>query len=425
MSQRRVSTDKPFLHYGRHNISAADIDAVVDVLRGNWLTQGPDIEKFESRIAQAVSARHVIACSNGTAALHLSLLALGIGPDDIVVTTPITFLADANAARYVGAGVQLVDIDSATGNMSPLKVAELLQGDRDHRIKAIIPVHFAGQPCDLVEIYRLAKNHGASVIEDACHALGAKYPADGQWCHVGCNAHSDLAAFSFHPVKHVACGEGGAVTTASPVLAQKVRKLRSHGIERIDFQHLNLSQDRTGTLNPWYYELHELGYNYRLTDIQAALGASQLDQLQFSIAERQRIAQTYEQLINDTFADRSVTLLGNVSGSNHAYHLAVALIDFESFGVTRAEVMRKLAADEIGTQVHYIPIHYQPYYQRLFKGQTVQLPEAETYYQQALSIPMYPQLTELDCQRVVNALEAALKSKGESVVPIARRRSLV
>ncbi|RME20951.1 MAG: aminotransferase class I/II-fold pyridoxal phosphate-dependent enzyme, partial [Candidatus Zixiibacteriota bacterium] len=285
-------TPARFIPYGRQHITEQDIAAVVDVLKSDWLTQGPGVPAFEQTLKDTVGAEEAVACANGTAALHLAMLALGIGPGDVVVTTPITFLATANCARYVDADVQFVDIDPVTGLMDIAALRQHLKDDRNHRVKAIIPVHFAGQPVDLPAVRQLADEHGAYVIDDACHAIGAEYECAGKWYRVGCGAHSDLTVFSFHPVKHVAMGEGGAVTTGDARLAVRLRQFRNHGIERDARRMVNKDQafDGSGRPNPWYYEMHKLGFNYRLTDIQAALGTSQLNRLEISIRRRRELA---------------------------------------------------------------------------------------------------------------------------------------
>jgi UDP-4-amino-4,6-dideoxy-N-acetyl-beta-L-altrosamine transaminase len=397
-----------FLPYGRQSVSQEDIDAVTTVLRSDFLTQGPAIERFEQALAAAVSARHAVACSNGTAALHLALMALDISRNDILVTTPNTFVASANCARYVGAEVKFCDIDPRTGLLDPTELERLLSRDKQRRIKAIVPVHFAGQPAELSIIAELARAHGAYVIDDACHALGAGYLESGRRRTIGDNFHSDLTVFSFHPVKHVATGEGGAVTTSDAMLATRLRQLRTHGIIKSEFMQTDMAFSDRGELNPWYYEMTELGLNYRLTDIQAALGASQLSRLTQSINRRNEIAKQYATCLSSTFDHDRVRPLEVRAGLTHAYHLYVVGIDFAAFGRTRAQVMNSLKTKGVGTQVHYIPVHLQPYYRERYRFAVGDFPMAEAYYARALSLPMYPGLSDEDIEYVVAELESAL-----------------
>jgi UDP-4-amino-4,6-dideoxy-N-acetyl-beta-L-altrosamine transaminase len=397
-----------FLPYGRQSISQADIDAVVSVLQSDYLTQGPTIELFEQKLAATVGARHAIVCSNGTAALHLAMMALDLGPGATVVTTANTFVASANCARYVGAEVTFCDIDPHTGLLDVDQLEMMLSRDKGHKIKAIIPVHFAGQPIDLSRISDLARTHGAYVVDDACHALGASYMDHGRPRTIGDNSHSDLTVFSFHPVKHVATGEGGAVTTSDPMLAARLRQLRSHGITKTEFLQSDLAFSDQGVLNPWYYEMSELGYNYRLTDIQAALGISQLARLQQSVVRRNEIAAHYNRLLAATFSRECVRLLDCRERRTHAYHLYTICIDFAAYGRTRATVMNALKAKSIGTQVHYIPVPLQPYYHERYRVKPGDFPMVESYYAQALSLPMYPDLSDDDILYVVASLESVL-----------------
>ncbi|MEW5995006.1 MAG: UDP-4-amino-4,6-dideoxy-N-acetyl-beta-L-altrosamine transaminase [Candidatus Zixiibacteriota bacterium] len=397
-----------FLPYGRQHVSDEDKQAVLRVLESDWLTQGPTIPAFEQKLAQTLRASEAVACASGTAALHLAMLAAGLTDTDEVVTTPISFLASANCARYVGAEVRFADIDGATGLMDPDSLGRVLETDCERKIRVVIPVHFAGQPVDLARIHALAKAHGALVVDDACHALGAEYEYDDQLYRLGGSSHADMTVFSFHPVKHVAMGEGGAVTTADVELAARLRRLRNHGMQKEDFAQPEMSLSPEGNVSPWYYEMRELGFNYRLTDIQAALGTSQLKRLPWSLERRSHIAALYRRLISNSFKDEAVRPLMVLPGRTHAYHLFVLQIDFERFGVSRAAVMNRLKEAGIGTQVHYIPIHLQPYYRSRYGTAPGDFPQAEKYYAKALSLPMYPDLTEHDIERVVGALKKAL-----------------
>jgi len=405
------STTHKFLPYGRQHISQEDIDAVVEVLRSDWLTQGPTINKFERTLADSLSAKEVVACATGTSALHLAMMALGIGEGDAVVTTPNTFLADANCARYVGADVLFADIDPATGNMSPDSLADVLHHHRERKIKAVIPVHFAGQPVDLPRIHDLATNSGAVIVDDACHALGASYEYDGKLYVLGGAPHSVMTVYSFHPVKHVAMGEGGAIATSDTRLAERLRLFRNHGMTKEGCEFQDMAFSPSNQPNPWYYEMQQPGYNYRLTDIQAALGISQLKRLGWSIERRREIAGWYRELIEEHFDKDAVRPLETIPNVQHAYHLFVVRIDFEHFGVPRATVMNRLRAAGIGTQVHYIPVHLQPYYRKHSGTSPGDFPNTEAYYAQALSLPMYPDLDSQDIERVVRSLMIALMQR--------------
>ncbi|MFQ5498594.1 MAG: UDP-4-amino-4,6-dideoxy-N-acetyl-beta-L-altrosamine transaminase [Candidatus Zixiibacteriota bacterium] len=402
------SKNTRFLPYGRQDITAEDISVVSDVLRSDWLTQGPQIDRFEAGLASAVGASHAVACANGTAALHLAMLALKIGEGDEVVTSPNTFLASANCARFVGAEVRFADVDASTGLMDPESLEAVLAADIDHKIKAIIPVHFAGQPVDLVRIHELAEKHGARIVDDACHAIGARYTSSDTEFRVGSSPHSDMTVFSFHPVKHVAAGEGGAVTTNDGTLAARLRRFRCHGMQKDGFVNMDMALCSDGQTNPWYYEMQEIGYNYRLTDIQAALAASQLTRLPQSLSQRNQIAREYRSLLSAYFPQRSVVSLDVRPDIFHAYHLFVVQIDFDCFDVSRAELMNRLRQSGIGTQVHYIPVPAQPYYQNRYAHKPGYFAQTERYYERALSLPMFPGLDRADCERVVETLHIIL-----------------
>ena len=400
----RERTQRKFLPYGRQRVTQEDIDAVCDVLRSDWLTQGPTVPLFEKQLSATLKSKPAVACSTGTAALHLAMMALDIGPGDVVVTTPITFLADANCARYVGAEVRFADIDPETACMSPAALERLFAQDSEHRIKVVIPVHFAGQPADLPRIHSLAEAHGAVVVDDACHAPGAWYE-DGEALYgVGASPHSRMTVFSFHPVKHVAMGEGGAVLCDDPDLLDRLRTLRNHGITTENPVFDDMARDENGDLNPWYYEMRRFGYNYRVTDIQAALGISQLERLEDSVNRRNQLVNYYRRQLETRFPDRTVRPLTLRPGVRHAYHLFVVRIDFEEHGISRSKVMRRLRERGIGTQVHYIPVHLQPYYRQVSGTGPGDYPAAEGYYEEALTLPLYPQLEEGDVDRVLDEL---------------------
>ncbi len=386
--------------YGKHHIDEEDIQAVVDVLRNGLLTQGPAVEAFEHAIAEYVGAKYAVAVSSGTAALHLAALAAGVGPGTSLITSPITFVASANAALYAGGRIVFADIDLDTVNMSPDALKEALAKNAD--VRAVIPVHFAGLPCDMPAIKAVADKAGAVVVEDAAHALGAQYP-DGR--RVGCCAHSLMTIFSFHPVKAIAAGEGGMITTNDEPTYRKLLRLRSHGINKLDdpFQ-LPEQAVTNGIRDPWYYEMQELGFHYRITDIQCALGLSQLKKLDRFIARRRQLAHQYDK----AFAGLQNCHPVQAGGRDiSAHHLYVLHIDFEKTGMTRGEIMRELKARQIGSQVHYIPVPAQPYYRRLgFRPEDY--PNAQKHYQEALSIPLFYDLTDEQQKQVIDALKEFL-----------------
>lgn len=397
----------PFLPYGRPCIEDDDIAAVAQVLRSGWLTTGPLVETFETALAQATGARHAVVCNSGTAALHLAAMAVGLDHASMVIVPALTFAATANAARYVGARVVFADVDPLSGLMTPHTLTEALE--RAPRADAVFPVHLNGQCVDLPALREIAERRGLAVVEDACHALGTVYEADGQRHAVGAGAHSDFQCFSFHPVKTVAMGEGGAITTSDAAAARRMRNLRSHGIERMADRFEDKAQAFTpgGDVNPWYYELQELGFNYRASDIQCALGISQLSKLDRFKRERAALVETYDDLIAH-LAPRVRTAL-RIERCDPAWHLYVVLIDFDALGLTRAEVMRNLAARGIGSQVHYLPIPCQPYYRTLEETDPHRLyPGAMAYYAKCLSLPLYVGMTSDDVARVVDALDETL-----------------
>jgi UDP-4-amino-4,6-dideoxy-N-acetyl-beta-L-altrosamine transaminase len=389
--------DKTFIPYARQSIDADDIEAVLNALKSELLTTGPEIPKFEKELADTCGARFAVVCANGTAALHLAALALGLKSGESVVTTPITFLATANAARYVGADLIFSDVNAGTINLDPRQLRDLLKRS-SKKIKAIFPVHFAGQPAEMEEIYRLSKDRGLFVVEDASHALGASYLScladSGEKVRVGSCRHSDLTVFSFHPVKHITSGEGGAITTNDERLYERLKILRNHGMIR------NPSE------GPWFYEMREVGMNYRLTDIQCALGRNQLKKLGKFLARRKRVAEIYREGFK-SYGD-FILPLQVLPGFDHAYHLFPVRIDFKRLGMRRAEVMTRLKEAGIGTQVHYIPVHLQPYYRNLYGTKKGDFPNAEAYYEEALSLPMYSAMSDEDVQRVMEALKKVL-----------------
>ena len=372
--------------YGKQSINDADIRAVVDVLRSDWLTCGPAVERFEAALAEYCGAKHVIAVSNGTAALHIAMLAAGIRAGDRVLTSPNTFLASANCAEYVGASVDFADIEADTRNLDPRKLEAAWTPDT----RAVVAVDFAGQPCDLPAIARIARAHGACVVEDAAHSLGSRFTHAGTEYCVGSHPWADLTTFSFHPVKTITTGEGGAIATQDDELAARCRRFRSHGMQK------NRPHE------PWHYEMPEPGYNYRITDLQCALGAAQLGRIEDFIRRRQEIVDQY---------NRAFRVLGGVKtpavrpgNTRVSWHLYVVEFDFARLGLSRAEVMARLAKKGVGTQVHYIPVHTQPYYARKYGYAEGKCPVAETYYRSCLSLPLYPAMSDSDVQQVISVV---------------------
>lgn len=377
--------------YGRQDIRWEDVEEVVATLRSDFLTQGPRVPAFENAVAQAVGAEHCVAVNSATSALHIACLALGLGKGDLLWTSSITFVASANVGHLCGADVDFVDVDPETFNMSAAVLAEKLEAAKaaGRLPKVLMPVHMCGQSADMAAIGSLAREHGVAVIEDASHAVGGRYQGQA----VGACAHSDIAVFSFHPVKIVTTAEGGAATTQNPELAERMRLFRSHGVTR----DADLMQgDSHG---PWYYQQIELGLNYRLTDLQAALGVSQMRRLDEYVARRNELAQRYDRLL----ADLPVQRPGRDDQAYSAFHLYVVRVDPDR----RRAVFEHLRANGIGVNVHYIPVHTQPYWQR-FGFRPGQYPAAEDYYARAISLPLYPTMSERDQDTVVRVFSEAL-----------------
>lgn len=377
--------------YGRQDITQADIDAVTDVLRSDFLTQGPVVPMFEKAVADHCDARRAVAVNSATSALHLACLALGVGPADLVWTSPITFVASANCARYCGAEVDFVDVDPRTYNLCPLRLAEKLEraAAAGKLPKVVIPVHLCGQPCDLEAIHALSVQYGFRIIEDASHAIGGRYKNEP----IGNCRYSDITVFSFHPVKIITTGEGGMAVTNDLALANRMVRLRSHGITR-DPAEMNQAPD-----GPWYYQQIELGFNYRMTDIQAALGLSQMKRLDELVRRRHALAANYERLLGGL----PVTTPWQHPDSYSGLHLYVVRVDNKAMNATHREVFERLRIAGIGVNLHYIPVYRHPYYAAQgFKASD--FPEAERYYAEAISLPMYPALTEEQQAEVVHRL---------------------
>jgi UDP-4-amino-4,6-dideoxy-N-acetyl-beta-L-altrosamine transaminase len=382
--------------YGKQHITSEDIDAVVEALQSDYLTQGPKIHQFEVAFAKYVGAEYAVALSNGTAALHLCTLALGVQPGDKVITTPITFAASANCVRYCGGEVVFGDIDPTTYLLDIQTVKALLEASPKGTYKGIIPVDFAGRAVDLEAYRALADEYGCWLIEDACHAPGGYFiDSNGKEQNCGNGQFADLAIFSFHPVKHIATGEGGMITTNNEELYQKLLMLRTHGIVKLNDIYTNSVEFAGGIENYplWYMEMQDLGYNYRITDFQAALGLSQLKRADQGIQRRREIANKYHR----SFQENS--FIKGQSGilEGHAYHLYVLEVE------NRLDLYNYLRDSNILAQIHYIPVHLMPYY-RQFGWKEGDMPNAEKYYQHCISLPMYPTLTEDQQQFVINVI---------------------
>lgn len=382
--------------YGRQDIQQEDIDAVVDALNSDFLTQGPRVPAFEGAVATKVGARYALAMNSATSALHVACLALGLKKDDILWTTPTTFVASANCALYCGAHVDFVDIDPKTYNLSVSELEKKLKlaAAENQLPKIVVPVHLCGQPCDMEAIYKLSLEYGFKIIEDASHAIGGKYKGT----YIGNCQYSDITVFSFHPVKIVTTAEGGVALTNNPKLAEKMSLLRSHGITRE--KHL-MTHEPDG---PWYYQQIELGFNYRMTDLQAALGLSQLNRLDEYVAKRHKIAKRYDDLLQNL----PITTPWQHKDSYSGLHLYVIRLQLDNINRTHRDVFEKLREQGIGVNLHYIPVHTQPYYQSM-GFRYGDFPESEQYYAEAISLPMHPMLTNQQQDKIVETLQEILK----------------
>lgn len=381
--------------YGKQDIQQRDIDAVVKVLQSDFLTQGPKVPAFESAVARKMEANHALAVNSATSALHIACLALGLGKGDWLWTTPVTFVASANCGLYCGAKVDFVDIDPKTYNLSVEALQEKLEkASSESRLpKVLVVVHLCGQPCEMASIKALADKYGVKIIEDASHAIGGKYKGE----YIGNGCYSDITIFSFHPVKIITTAEGGMALTNSDELANKMSLYRSHGITR-DVERMTHEPD-----GPWYYQQVSLGFNYRMTELHAALGLSQLERLDDYVAKRHILAKRYDGLLEDF----PVTYPWQHPDSYSGLHLYVIRLKLDELSVSHREVFESLRNQGIGVNLHYIPVHTQPYYQQ-FGFQNEDFPEAMNYYREAISLPMYPNLTENEQVEVVSALKEAL-----------------
>lgn len=384
------------IRYGQQDITQADIDAVIGVLKSINLTQGPNIPAFEQSVIAHVCAKHAVAVNSATSALHIACMALDLGPGDWLWTSPNTFVASANCALYCGAKVDFVDIDPRTYNLCPQKLEDkLIEAEKKGRLpKLVVPVHLTGQPCDMAAIHALSQKYGFKIIEDASHAIGGKYKGQP----IGNGRYSDITVFSFHPVKIITTAEGGMALTNNDELATRLGLLRSHGITRDP----NLMTEPMH--GPWYYQQVALGYNYRMTDIQAALGVSQMTRLDQYVAKRHSIAQCY----NEMLVNLPITLPWQHTDSYSAYHLYVIRLQLDKITASHLQVFEALRAKDIMVNLHYIPVHTQPYYRQMgFK--LGDYPESEHYYREAISIPMHPTLTNEEQNYVVRSIKEAMQ----------------
>ncbi|MBM09939.1 MAG: UDP-4-amino-4,6-dideoxy-N-acetyl-beta-L-altrosamine transaminase [Magnetovibrio sp.] len=400
------ATDRPFLPYGRQLIEEEEIDAVTSVLRSDYLTTGPIVEAFEEKLASTTGALHAISTSSGTAALHISALAIGLKPGDIAIAPSMTFLSTVNAALYAGADVVFADVDPDTGLMTSEGLEKALHSAGE-RARALFVVHLNGQTANMAGLAQVPTFDRLNVIEDACHALGGMHSdLDGKMVAVGSNAFAQMSIFSFHPVKTVAMGEGGAITTNDIKLATRLRTLRNIGMthDPASFQSRDQAFDSHGSANPWYYEMAILGLNYRASAIHCAIGMTQLGKLRRFVDKRSALVRRYRERLAKLAP--LIRPLPEVTWCKPAWHLFVVLIDFAAFGCKRADVMRVLYERGIGTQVHYIPVHRQPYYRERYGD--LDLPGTDAYYEKVLSLPLFVSMTNDDVDFVVSELCSVL-----------------
>jgi UDP-4-amino-4,6-dideoxy-N-acetyl-beta-L-altrosamine transaminase len=382
--------------YGRQSIDDSDIQAVIEILKSDWLTQGPTIQKFEQALNNKFGGKFASVVSNGTAGLHLLALGLGWKKDDVVITSPITFLASANCAVYAGATPDFVDIDESSYTLDPNELEWKLKqySTQNRNVKAVVAVDYAGHPCDWSALKILQEKYGFQLVNDYCHALGAEYKGDIQYAPKFANT----VNLSFHPVKHITTGEGGAVLTNDEALDKKIKTLRTHGITKDE----SIMEKNDG---PWYYEMHEPGFNYRITDFQCALGISQLKKLESNIERRRQIAEYYDNIFgkDDRFIIPKVSEF-----AKHAYHLYPLQINFNEINISRKNYFLKLKEKNINCQVHYVPVHLQPFYRKNFGFNAGDFPVAEKFYERELSIPMYPALTDKDLNYISQTIAEIL-----------------
>ena len=376
--------------YGKQSIDQSDIDAVVKVLKSDWITQGSAVETFENDLNNYFGSKHACAVSNGTAALHLTGPALGWQPGDIVITTPITFLATANCIIYAGATPDFVDIDPVSYTIDPNQVENKIKAHRNKgkKVKTVIGVDFAGHPCDWKALRYIADKYDLQLVNDNCHAMGALYLGDKQYAM----KYADVVTQSYHPVKHITTGEGGVVLTNDPVIDEKVRCLRTHGMTNA----LDKLENNDG---PWYYEMHEVGFNYRITDFQCALGSSQVKKLDYFVEKRREIAKKYDKAFS---CINNFTIPQTNSSIDHSYHIYSLQINFNELDLTKVKLFEKMKQSGIKLQVHYIPVHMQPFYQKNYGFNTGDFSVSENFYRNEVSLPIYPDLSTDDISSVVN-----------------------
>ena len=392
---------KDIIPYGKHFVDQDDIDAVVDILKHKNLTQGEAVDSFEHALAKFVGAQYAVAMSSWTAGLHMACIAANVDESYDLITSPITFVATSNAGLYCNARPLFVDIDDHSINVCPNELRKAFQ--KISKKSVILPVHFAGVPCDMKNIQQIAKLNDSMIIEDAAHALGARYD-DGSM--VGSCTYSDMTGFSFHPVKSIAAGEGGMITTNDKNIYKRLLRLRSHGINKLDDNFFNNDLAKTGELNnPWYYEMQELGFNYRITDIQCALAESQLKKLPSFISRRKELVKNYDLFFKEI---PEINPIQENFREQSSHHLYVVRIKFNLLKITRAEFMHALKDNGILTQVHYLPVTSHPYYQKM-GYQTKHFPKAETFYEEALSLPLYYSLSDTEQQKVMDVIAQIIK----------------
>ena len=400
---------KSFIPYGKQQIDEDDISSVVNVLKSPYLTTGPAVTTFENQLSSFTTAKHVVVVNSGTAALHLAILSLDIGAGDWVIVPSITFLATANAVRLCGAEVIFADVDATTGLMSGEILKDIIDNNKDKKIKAVLLVHLAGQTENMKKIHEISRDHGLYIIEDACHALGGAYIEGNIKYPIGSCRYSDISIFSSHPVKTIAAGEGGALTTNNSVLEKRMRLFLNHGMTRVESDFLICENAfNKKNVNSWYYEMHELGLNYRLSDINCALASSQLKKLKSFFLKRKALVNYYD----STFLKESNNLISplkKLGYSDPSWHIYSVLIDFEQIAIDRDELMRDLKKNNIGTQVHYIPVYKQPYYKSRY-GNIINK-GAELYYKKTITLPLYVAMSVEDIDYIVSTLLPLLEKK--------------